>query len=209
MAGEAVDALDLFEHGVMGDRRRALSWRDGRRLTARAAPRLLAWSAATVGETTVVSDPQGVVWRWEEPGLARAISHDLGKEVSLLEEPALMQDLPDSVLVTFQATLDGLSAELDRAIDLRRFRTNLHVACDAPPFAEAGWQGRRLVVGAAELELLHPCMRCAIVTRDPDTREAWGSLLAHLHECHGSVFGINARPLGRATVRVGDQVTLC
>ena len=84
-----------------------------------------------------------------------------------------MQDLPDSVLVTFQATLDGLSAELRQPLDLRRFRTNLHVVLDADPFAEAGWEGRRLVVGAAELELLHPCKRCVIVTRDPDTQEAW------------------------------------
>ncbi len=208
MGGEAPGALDLFEHGVVGDRERALTWRDGQRLTARAAPRMLAWSAATAGDGTVVSDPAGRVWDWEEAGLAGAISRDLGKEVGLVDEPTLMQDLPDSVLITFQATLDSLSSELDSEIDLRRFRPNLHVALDVGPFAEEGWQGRRLAVGEAELELLHPCKRCAIVTRDPDTQEPWGMLLKHLHERHGSAFGINARPLGHATVRAGDRVTL-
>lgn len=208
MSGEAVDALELFEHGARGDRRRALTWRGGQRLTARAASRMLGWSAATAEGETLVADPGGRVWGWHEPGLAAAISRDLGKEVELLEDPTLMQDLPDSVLVTFQASLARLSSELDRALDLRRFRTNLHVALDANPFAEAGWRGRRLVVGAAELELLHPCQRCVIVTRDPDTQEAWGPLLAHLHERHDSIFGINARPLGPATVRVGDPVAL-
>ena len=208
MAGEAVDALQLFEHGVEGDRRWALSWRDGQRLTARAAPRMLAWSAATKHGDTVVRDPDGRVWRWDEPGLADAISRDLEKEVALVEDPTLMQDFPDSVLVTFQATLAALSGELGHAIDLRRFRPNVHVALDADPFAEATWEGRRLVVGAAELELLHPCKRCAIVTRDPDTQEAWGGLLKHIHGRHGSAFGINARPVAPATVWVGDQVTL-
>jgi uncharacterized protein YcbX len=208
MAGEAVDALALFERGAEGDRRCALSWRDGQQLTARAASRMLAWSAVTKGDEILVSDPNGRVWGWGEPGLVDAISRDLGREVGLLEDPTLMQDLPDSVLVTFQATLDGLSAELRHPVDLRRFRTNLHVVLDADPFAEAGWEGRRLVVGAAELELLHPCKRCVIVTRDPDTQEAWGALLKHIHAQHGSIFGINARPLGHAIVRVGDRVTL-
>jgi uncharacterized protein YcbX len=74
------------------------------------------------------------------------------------------------------------------------------------PFAETGWEGRRMRIGDAELELLWPCARCAIVTRDPDTQEAWGGLLRHVHRQHDSIFGINARPLGRARIRVGDPV---
>ena len=44
-----------------------------------------------------------------------------------------MQDLDHSLLVTTQATLDAVSAALDTEIDLRRFRTNVHVALDAEP----------------------------------------------------------------------------
>ena len=206
MAGEDLDALELFEHGAIGDRQRALYWRGGRRLTARAAPRMLAWRARSNGSRPIVTDPDGREWTWDEDGLEAAISADLGKEVALVEDPGLMQDLPDSLLITFQPTLEGLGEELGAPIDLRRFRTNVHVAMDVDPFAEAGWEGRTLRIGDAELALLHPCARCVMVTRDPDTQEAWPQVLRHLNDAHGSIFGINARPRGRATIRVGDTV---
>ena len=208
MAGEEADVLELFEHGVRGDRRRALFWRGGRRLTARAAPRMLAWSARSNGAQPTVTDPQGRAWAWDEPGLEQAISDDLGKEVKLVEDPAGMPDLVDSVLVTFEPTYAQLASELDEPLDLRRFRTNVHASIDAEPFSELDWEGRRLRIGEAELELLHPCVRCAMVIRDPDTQEAWPQLLRHLHSHHHSIFGINARPLGRATIRPGDPVVL-
>ena len=208
MAGEDVPALELFEHGVAGDRAQALYWRGGRRLTARAAPRMLAWSAASSGNGAppTVTAPDGRTFAWDDDGLEPAIAGDLGKEVRLVHDPGLMQDMPDSVLVTFDATHRGLEAELGTPVDLRRFRTNVHVAMEVEPFAELGWEGGRLRVGEAELELLHPCARCAIVTRDPDSQEPWGALLRHLHNEHDSVFGINARPLGAARIEVGDPV---
>lgn len=213
MAGEDVATLDLFERGAVGDRQQALYWRGGRRLTARAAPRMLAWHAATNGDgpdaPPTITAPDGRTWTWGDHGLEAAITEDLGKEVALVRDPSLMQDLEDSVLVTVDATLRGLAAETDdRAADLRRFRPNVHVAMDVEPFAEAAWEGRRLRIGEAELELLWPCARCAIVTRDPDSQDAWGGLLRHLHRQHASTFGINARPLGRERVHVGDVVEL-
>ena len=209
MAGEDLDELELFEHGVVGDREQALYWRGGRRLTARAAPGMLAWSATYAGangDGPLVTAPDGTRWRWSDDGLEEAMSADLGKEVKQVRDPSLMQDLGDSVLVTLQPTLDGLRDELDAPVDLRRFRPNVHVAIDAEAFAELGWEGLRMRVGEAELDLLHPCARCAIVTRDPDTQEAWGGLLRHLLRTHEAVFGINARPRGRARIRVGDPV---
>ena len=208
MGGEDAEALELFEHGVRGDRERALYWRGGRRLTARAAPRMLAWSARSNGGQPIVTDPDGQDWHWTDTGLQEAISADLGKDVRLVEDPRLMQDLEDSVLVTFAPTHARLEEELATPVDLRRFRTNVHVEIDAEPFAELGWEGRTLRIGEAELTLLHPCARCAIVTRDPGTQDAWPQLLRHLHSHHDSVYGINARPRGEATIRVGDPVEI-
>jgi uncharacterized protein YcbX len=97
---------------------------------------------------------------------------------------------------------------MGRTLDLRRFRTNVHLELDAPAFAEHEWEGRRVTVGALELELLHPCVRCAIPTRDPDDQTKWADLLRHLTRAHGGLFGVNARPLGEATVRAGDRVVV-
>jgi uncharacterized protein YcbX len=91
-------------------------------------------------------------------------------------------------------------------IDIRRFRPNLHLGLDAPAWAEHGWEGRVLRIGEAAFDLLHPCVRCVIPTRDPDSQEKWADLLKHLTRAHDGIFGINARPLVGATIRRGDTV---
>jgi uncharacterized protein YcbX len=209
MAGEPASSLQLWPGGVAGDRAHALYWRGGRRLTARVAPRMLAWKASCNGDLNAhVTAPDGREFSWSDEGLRAAISEDLGKDVELVRDPGhLMQDLERSVLVTVESTHAALESELAREIDVRRFRPNVHVRlADTEPFAELGWEGRRLRIGDAELELLHTCVRCVMVTRDPDTQEAWPQLLRHLHRQHSSVYGINARPLGEATIAVGDPV---
>ena len=63
-------------------------------------------------------------------------------------------------------------------------------------------------IGETTLDLLHPCERCVIPTRDPDTQERWADLLRHLTREHSMRFGINARPRAAATLRVGDAVSV-
>jgi uncharacterized protein YcbX len=58
------------------------------------------------------------------------------------------------------------------------------------------------------LKLLHPCERCAIPTRDPDTQVKWPGLLRHLNAEHQQVFGINARVVANGRVAVGEAVEL-
>lgn len=222
MAGESADAVRVDHRGVGGDRSHALfhfQESEWRRLTAREAPRLLAWSATypyAPGEAVdpaappdpLLRAPDGTAFEWSDPQLLVALATDLEREVRLRSDPAGRQDLPCSVLVTTQATLDAVGRELGVELDLRRFRTNLHLVLDAPAFAEHGWEGRILRVGTSQLELLHPCGRCVIPTRHPDTQEKWPQLLRHLAREHRNLFGINARPLGPATIKRGDQVTI-
>jgi MOSC domain-containing protein len=220
--GEPADALRIDGRGAGGDRAQALLGIFGgkrRPLTVRQVPRMLAWAAAypqAPGDALdpdapplpVVTGPDGRAWDWDDPGLPGALRDDLGRPVDLVRDLALMPDLPDSLLITVEASRVALEVELGTPVDLRRFRTNLHVELDAPAFAEASWQGRHVRVGEAELELLHPCERCAIPTRDPDTSEKWPQLLRHLAREHDTLFGINARAVRPATVRLGDPVAV-
>jgi MOSC domain-containing protein len=220
LSGEQADALRIDRRGAGGDRAHALFTApdgDGRRLTIREAPRMLAWSAAypeapgaeldpDAPPVATVTAPDGRTFSWDDPDLAPALRADLGRDVHLRRDLALMPDLRDSLLVTVEASRVALERELGRPIDIRRFRPNLHLRLDAPAFAEERWVGRRLRVGEAELELLHACERCAIPTRDPDTGEKWPELLRWLAREHGTLFGINARAVRPATVRVGDSV---
>jgi uncharacterized protein YcbX len=220
MAGERLGGLALDARGVKGDRAHAvLREHKGRivPLTAREAPRLLAWHAGYDGYAANgheppmarLTAPDGRRFGWEEAALPRALADDLGRPVQLQRDLGGIQDLRNSVLVTFEASRAALARELEMEIDLRRFRPNLHLALDAAAWAEEDWTGRTLrFSGGLALELLHPCERCAIPTRDPDTQAKWPDLLRHLDARHATLFGINARVLGPARVTADETVTL-
>jgi hypothetical protein len=222
MAGEPVDALRIDARGAGGDRTHALvdEFKGApRRMTARETPRLLAWSARYPDAPAdqldpqdpplpVLTSPDGAELSWDDPALPGALADDLGRPVGLRRHLAGQQDRSRTVLVTTEATRLAVEAALGHPLDLRRFRTNIHLGLDAPAFAEEAWEGRRLTVGEAELELLDPCERCVVPTRDPDTQQKWADLLRWLTREHGGFFGINARPLAPATLRVGDRVAV-
>jgi MOSC domain-containing protein len=221
LGGELLAAARLDRRGLGGDRAYALldrrEDREGRWLTVRQAPRMLAWSAAypTAPDDRLdpadpppptLHAPDGAVWGWDDPGLEAALAADLGLAVARHRDLGGQQDLRASVLVTTEASRRAVEAALGRPLELRRFRPNLHLALDGPAFAEEGWEGGRLRVGPVELALLHPCARCVIPTRDPDGPGRWPELLRWLHRRRAGLFGINARVLVAGTVRVGDRV---
>jgi hypothetical protein len=219
MAGQPVDALNIDERGAAGDRAHALfdEFKGApRRLTVRQVPRMLLWHAGYDGADVTPQDvpfpeltaPDGRTFDWRDPELPQALEDDLGRPVALRRDLGLMQDLDHSLLVTTQATLDAVSAALDTEIDLRRFRTNVHVVLDAAPYAEEEWERRELTIGDATFRLLHPCERCVIPTRDPDSAQKWPDLLRWLTRERRMLFGMNARPLRPARIAIGDPVSL-
>src|SRR5688572_27727214 len=187
MAGEELRALSVGPRGVGGDRTHAVlhehkgAWRP---LTAREAPRLLAWRAAypfnldagldpASPPHAIVSEPDGIrSWRWGDPRLRSALERDLGRPLRLERDLGGIPDVPGTVLVTVAASLAALSRELGTEVDARRFRPNLHLELDAGQWADAGWAGAEIELeGGVRLRVDGPCERCAIPTRDPDTQQ--------------------------------------
>ena len=224
MGGEEVNAVRVDGRGVGGDRTHAVlhehkgEWKP---MTAREAPDLLAFRAAYPFNVDAAIDPEHPphalvtrpdgrrTWRWGDPQLRSALEDALARPVRFERDVEGIQDLRRSVLVTTEATLRALSDELGQDIDLRRFRTNLHLELDADPWVEENWEGRELAFeGGVRLRLLHPCARCAIPTRDPDTQAKWADLLRHLHRHHSQRFGINARVIGTGRIEAGEGVRL-
>jgi uncharacterized protein YcbX len=222
LGGEEVDALVLDGRGAAGDRTHALydNFKDApRRLTARQAPRMLLWQAAypeTAADELVPDDPprpvltapDGRTFAWDDPSLPPALGADLGREVTLRRDVRGQQDLGETVLITTAATQAAVDATLGD-IDIRRWRTNVHVAFDGvPAHAEERWEHGTARVGEAELVLLHPCLRCVIPTRHPETAAKRADVLRWLTRERAGIFGINARPVHRAVIRVGDRVVV-
>ncbi len=224
MAGERLRSLRVDPRGAGGDRTHAVlhehkgEWKP---LTAREAPRLLAWNAAYPFAPDAGLRPEDPplahvttpdrehTFTWTDPRLRHALADDLGRPVQLRRDVAGIQDLRQSLLVTVEATRSALADELGTEIDLRRFRPNVHVELDADAWAEQGWEGGTLTFsGGVTLRLLHPCERCAIPTRSPATQEKWPELLRHLTAAHGMLFGINARVLRSGRVAAGETVEI-
>jgi uncharacterized protein YcbX len=201
LAGERLDAMAFGEHGVAGDRAYALleAGRGGPPLSARRAPRLLGWSATYEGRDPVaaapiVRGPTGSRHEWTDEALPGLLEDSLGRPVTLIESPRLNHDSPGTVLVTTEATRRAVESLLDLRLDIRRFRTNLHLDLDAPAYAEEDWQGWEIrLEGGAVLELLEPCDRCVVTTYEPSEpmrREA--EVLRTLQLRRSALFGIRA-----------------
>lgn len=216
--GTAVDAAWAGVAGLAGDRAHAFvdqrPMRAGHVVSARNVPGLLRWTA-TYPRTPrdgdvpspVVTGPDGMQRDWADPALAAAVSADVGVPLQPAP-PGRYCDLDDSVLVTTQATHDGVEQLFGRPLELARWRTNLHLEGGWPAFSEHGWEGGRLVVGEVVLRLLHPCKRCTIPTWAPGGSARTPELLTWFHRQHAGRFGINARVEAPGVLHRGAQVVL-
>jgi uncharacterized protein YcbX len=171
------------------------------------------------------------VWRervkaaWAGPVAARWLSAALGRAVSLvyLDDPTQRPVNPEyageadrvtfadafPVLLANAASLDALNEWIDDPVPITRFRPNV-VVQGVPAWAEDGWVGGRLRIGAVEFRVPKPCNRCVTTTIDQETGEKGREPLATLgrqrRSAGGLMFAVNLIPDGTAPIAVGDRV---
>ncbi|MQA97077.1 MAG: MOSC domain-containing protein [Streptosporangiales bacterium] len=224
LRGERVERAVFDARGMAGDRAYGLldarPTRVGNKLTGRQSPELLRWTATYAGAADgpdpsgppTLTGPDGAAWAWEQPGLAQALGHAIGAPVEL-RTAAGQADRGPTVLVTVESSRAALEAELGGAVDVLRFRPNLHLELDVPPFAELDWgPGTRITAGPATLEVTGedagPCIRCAVPSWRPDGGERWPKLQSWLIEHHDNVFGSIMRVVTPGEIAVGDRAVL-
>jgi uncharacterized protein YcbX len=236
MQGERVEALAVGGTGIEGDRAHAvIDVSSGRILTAKTVKELL-FARVDGG---AVQLPDGTEVALDDPGASGALSAWLGREVRLTtpvagEERAFQMtfdppndaaDLVDipapvgsfldlaAVHIVTTATLEGCRdkrPELDW--DVRRFRPNLVIEIDGPPFAENDWGGQALRVGdAVELDVIGPTVRCAMPLRAQPGLEREAGLfhaMCELNTRFANHLGVYANTRNPGRVATGDAVTL-
>ena len=139
------------------------------------------------------------IWPAERPAPARLVR---GPRTGLAdnEEPL--------VSILSLTSLDALSEAAGTPLDVRRFRGNLAVE-GLEPWEEWGWVGRRLRIGAVELEVKERIGRCRAVEADPVTGRREHDPLALLRRGWGHTdFGVYARVKGGGRLALGDAVAL-
>jgi uncharacterized protein YcbX len=145
---------------------------------------------------------------------AEAYSRHVGHEVLVARASR-----PGEVVYGASVTLVTTSslAELGRraggAVYAAQFRATFTVDTGADPaHVEDSWVGRRLHLGAAEVEVRGVVPRCAVIDLNPDTGERRSTALKALggyRHLHGEVaFGVDAVVTQPGRVRSGDRVDI-
>jgi uncharacterized protein len=231
------DEVSLGVDGVQGNRLFLLVGEDGERLRSSATP----WPVVVYAAYDPVADelemrfPDGEVIsgsaapNGEEltiqlggreqrvrlvPGpWAEALSELGGRGVRLARVERDGLAMVEPVTILSSASVARLSREAGRDVDARRFRP-LFELDGCAEHEEDTWEGRRLRLGEALVEIGEPVIRCAVTTRDPDTGERDLDTLRLIKSYRGQGpdgeiwFARYGRVLEPGRVRVGDPVVL-
>ncbi len=222
MAGERLEELSLYWHGIEGDRRQVFvksgdlstfPW-----LTARDVPNLIRYSAYLVDPTKPrqsavrVRTPAGDDLEIENDELHAALERQHGAPIHLMRTSRGAQDAA-GVSVIGLGTLRALGDRIGQAIDIRRFRQNIYLETEGgQPDVEDEWVGRLLVFGgeggAARVRLLRPDHRCMIVNLDPDSAIQTPTVLREIAQSRANCAGLYGSVEAIGPIKVGDPVYL-
>jgi uncharacterized protein len=147
-----------------------------------------------------------------EGPFGEALSALLGRPVRLLFVPVGVGS-PGAITVLGDGSLARLAEALGvSALDPRRFRMTVELV-GVEPHGEDAWRGTAVRVGAATLLIGDQVPRCALTTRDPDTRvrdhDVLRALLAYRERTPDGEppFGVYATVEQAGTIRLGDPLS--
>jgi hypothetical protein len=172
---------------------------EGNQITARTKPGLLGLKASVNGDAR---SPDIDGQPWDSSSVAAAVTAAAGDAARLVPAPDGGRVFDESpLLVATDGAIEALG------YDGRRFRPNIVVA-GVEGMAERGWDGRRLRIGTAEIDLGHLCERCVLTTFHPDTREQDPDVLRRVNAELDGLFARNCWVAAPGRIAVGDRVEL-
>lgn len=212
LLGEDLQAVEVDGRGLVGDRVHALRTPEGRLGSGKTTRRfqridgLLGLRAALDGEVPVISAPDGVRWRGDDPGVDAALSQVLGQPVSLVAEGEVPHHDDGPVHVLTAATLAHVRDLVpDAAIPARRFRPNVVLDGPGPGLVEHGWVGAVIALGdQVRLRVVDLMPRCVMVSAAQADLPADPRVLRSLPGPDGPILGVLAEVQRPGQVRVGD-----
>lgn len=196
LAGERLDAADVGERGIPGDRRVWVSGPEGVR-TARRHHRLLGLrgTLGDDGEPLVDGHP------WQSPRALALVRNAAGQDAWL--ERADEDDRFD--ILPLLVVTDGAIAAFGR--DGRRLRPNIVIG-GVDGLQEFDWAGRTLTIGDAAIHLHSRRGRCPMTTVDPDTLEVDPEVLQDILRRFNGRLALNAQVRRSGRISVGDGATM-
>jgi uncharacterized protein YcbX len=160
------------------------------------------------GDTPVITFPDGVTLRGDDPAIHARLSDALGANVELSREGDIshFDDSPIHLVTT--DSLRALGALLaQNEIDARRFRPNIVVETGEEGFQEDGWEGREILLGdVVRLRVTKQTERCVMVNFAWDELREEPRALRALAQTHDACMGVYADVLVPGLLRTGAPV---
>lgn len=218
LTGERLDATDLDETGVAGDRLWGLFDAAGTDVAAPESERrwrpVPGLRSRMGGEGPQVSH-DGAAWHTVPSAEAdRVASEHLDFPVRFRrfgESDAAPRYDRGHLHILTTGSLTRLQALLPAAvIDTRRFRPNILVETDAGDvdFVEQRFIGTRLTVGDAVVEITEPCTRCAFTALGQPDIPFDKDVLHTIAKHGGGGFGVLAKVVTTGRIASGDAVSI-
>jgi uncharacterized protein len=197
LAGEQIRETYLSDLGVEGDRRIVIVNQNGRVITARRYPGLLALKGSLGKDGTPLV--QGRPWHVRESLIRVREAAGLPTDLLEVKGKESFDVLPLSVAT--DGAIDYLGT------DRRRFRPNLLIG-GVQGLAERNWEGMALRIGNAVIRITQLRGRCVMTTWDPDTQAQDSSVLRRVVEELDGTLSRDSLVEQEGRVRVGDKVEL-
>ena len=226
MLGERGDRFWLDRRGIVGDRLYAVRDEAGKFGSGKTTRRfrrmdgLFRFRAVYDGDTPLVTFPDGVTLRGDDPAIHEALSAHLRAPVTLSREADIshFDDGALHLLTTASLrTLGALGASWlassgDRAeatLDARRFRPNILIEAESDGFPEEDWQGHDIAIGSSvRLRVTRRAQRCVMVSMSQDDLPADPRVLRAVARVNATCLGVFADVVTPGPIHVGDRITL-
>ena len=197
MAGESLQAADITQTGIFGDRIIQIRDAAGGIITARKHPLLLRHRATFTPDQQILVDGRP----WQSAQVARDVEVAAGGGARLVHsQPEGRFDILPLLIAT-----DGMIQAVGH--DRRRFRPNIVIGGVAG-LSERRWEGSRLRIGHVHIAMEDLRTRCIMTTFDPDTGEQDLGILRLVQKKFNSRLGLNSDVLSPGRIAVGDAVEI-
>lgn len=226
MLGERVERIWLDQRGAVGDRLYAVRDEAGKFGSGKTTRRfqridgLFRFRSSYDGDMPLITFPDGLTLRGDEPEIHAALSAQLGLPVTLACEADVshFDDGPLHLLTTDSlralrslgaSHLAGADGQAKATLDHRRFRPNIFIESQAGGFAEETWLGRDIAVGpSVQLRVVKRADRCVMVTMAQADLTDDPRILRAVAHANDACLGVFAEPLVPGSISVGDSIRL-
>ena len=196
MAGERISETEIDSLGIAGDRKVLVRGANGRVISSRTRPKLLALKG------TLGPDGQARIsgHLWKSPEALALVRGAIGGKAELLyyEGPERFDILPLLVAT------DGAIAHM--GFDGRRLRPNLVIG-GVEGLDERQWPGRKLHIGTTVIQTVQLRGRCVMTTFDPETQTQDLNVLRKIVSELDGTMALDTAVISGGIVREGDPVT--